>query len=160
MTRRLLLDRDAPKAIAEVYGEMRDRALAKFAEIGLCEDLLLNLVADMRFVGQAFEVPVDIDPAELDGLTVERLRAIFAAAHQRIFFHGAGGDKPVEAVSFRLRVSAPVGSVPVRPPDCHMHYKLRGSKGIPGAGLCFIMNVRLGSKAAVRANLIFSPLTP
>ena len=111
MTRRLLLDRDAPKAIAEVYGEMRDRALAKFAEIGLCEDLLLNLVADMRFVGQAFEVPVDIDPAELDGLTVERLRAIFAAAHQRIFFHGAGGDKPVEAVSFRLRVSAPVGSV-------------------------------------------------
>ena len=111
MTRRLLLDRDAPKAIAEVYGEMRDRALAKFAEIGLGEDLLLNLVADMRFVGQAFEVPVDIDPAELDGLTVERLRAIFAAAHQRIFFHGAGGDKPVEAVSFRLRVSAPVGSV-------------------------------------------------
>ena len=76
MTRRLLLDRDAPKAIAEVYGEMRDRALAKFAEIGLGEDLSLNLVADMRFVGQAFEVPVEIDPAELDGLTVERLRAI------------------------------------------------------------------------------------
>ena len=113
MTRRFLLDRDAPKAIAEVYGEIRDRALAKFAEIGLGEDLSLNLVADMRFVGQAFEVPVDIDPAELDGLTVERLRAIFAAAHQRIFFHGAGDDKPIEAVSFRLRVSAPVGSVPV-----------------------------------------------
>ena len=56
MTRRFLLDRDAPKAIAEVYGEMRDRALAKFAEIGLGEDLSLNLVADMRFVGQAFEV--------------------------------------------------------------------------------------------------------
>ena len=113
MTRRFLLDPDAPRAIAEVYREMRDRALEKFAEIGLSENLSLNLVADMRFVGQAFEVPVEIDPAELDGLTVERLRAIFAEAHHRIFFHGAAGDKPIEAVSFRLRVTAPVGPLPV-----------------------------------------------
>ena len=113
MTRRFGLDQGAPGAIAEVYGEMRDRALAKFAAIGLAENLSLNLIADMRFVGQAFEVPVEIDPAELDGLTVERLRAIFAEAHQRIFFHGASSDKPIEAVSFRLRVSAPVGSIPV-----------------------------------------------
>ena len=113
MTRRFRLDDDAPRVIAGVYIEMRERALTKFAEIGLGDNLLLNLVADMRFVGQAFEVPVEIDPAELDGLTVSWLQTKFAAAHHRIFFHGAGGDKPVEAVSFRLRVSAPVGSVPV-----------------------------------------------
>ena len=113
MTRRFLLDQDAPRAIAEVYREMQGRALAKFAEIGLGENLSLDLIADMRFVGQAFEVPVEIDADELDGLTVERLRAIFAAAHQRIFFHGAAGDKPIEAVSFRLRVSTPVGSLPM-----------------------------------------------
>ncbi len=112
MTRRILLDQGAAHAIAGVYGEMRARALAKFAEIGLAENLALNFVADMRFVGQAFEVPVDIDPAELDGLTAERLRDIFAAAHQRIYFHGAAGDKPIEAVSFRLCVSAPVGPLP------------------------------------------------
>jgi len=112
MTRRIRLDQDAPSAIAEIFGEMRVRALAKFAEIGLAENLSLNFVADMRFVGQAFEVPVDINPAELDSLTADRLRAIFAAAHQRIFFHGAAGDKPIEAVSFRLRVSAPVGPLP------------------------------------------------
>jgi len=113
MTRRFLLDGDAPRAIAEVYGEMRDRALEKFAEIGLGDNLSLNLVADMRFVGQAFEVPVEIDPAELDGLTVAWLQTIFATAHHRIFFHGTGGDKPIEAVSFRLRVSAPVESIPI-----------------------------------------------
>ncbi len=113
MTRRFMLDRDAPRAIAEVYGEMRARALAKFEHIGRRENLSLILIADMRFVGQAFEVPVEIEPAELDDLTVERLREIFAAAHQRIFFHGAAGDKPIEAVSFRLRVTLPVGSLPV-----------------------------------------------
>ena len=113
MTRRFLLDDDAPRTIAQVYAEMRDRALAKFEQIGLREDLSLTLIADMRFVGQAFEVPVELDPATLDGLTVERLRALFAEAHHRIFFHGTAGDKPIEAVSFRLGVTAPIGSVPV-----------------------------------------------
>ena len=113
MTRRFRLDDDAPHAIAKVYNDMRERALTKFAEIGLGNNLLLNLVADMRFVGQAFEVPVEIDPAELDGLTVAWLQKQFAAAHHRIFFHGGGSDKPIEAVSFRLRVSRPIGPVPV-----------------------------------------------
>ena len=48
MTRRFRRDDDAPHAIAKVYNDMRERALTKFAEIGLGNNLLLNLVSDMR----------------------------------------------------------------------------------------------------------------
>ena len=113
LTRRLPLDARAPAAIGEVFAGMRDRALARFEALGLRRDPSLGLVAEMRFVGQAFEVPVEIDPATVGDLTADRLRALFAEAHQRIYFHGAGADKPIEVVSFRLGVAAPADGIPV-----------------------------------------------
>ena len=57
---------------------------------------------EMRFVGQAFEVPVNIDPTALEQMTVDSLLAAFSAAHQRMYFHGGASGNPVEVVSFRL----------------------------------------------------------
>jgi N-methylhydantoinase A len=112
MTRRFLLDKDAPGIVNEVYSQMRQSVQNKFEKLGLKDDLLVKMVADMRFVGQAFEVPVEIDIAELGGLTSERLRALFAEAHYRVYLHGAVGERPIEAISFRLGAIAPIGAIP------------------------------------------------
>src|SRR5690606_27442048 len=68
---------------------------------------------EMRFVGQAFEVSVELEESELAALTSERLRELFGAAHQRVYFFGAALDKEVEIVSFRMGLTAPLKEIPV-----------------------------------------------
>jgi N-methylhydantoinase A len=112
LTRRTLVTEEAPGVVMEVFTEMRDRILAGFAELGLGGEPRLDFVADMRFVGQAFEVPVALDVEKLDRLTADQLKRLFTEAHHRIYFHGISGDKAIEMVSFRLGVTAPVKAVP------------------------------------------------
>jgi N-methylhydantoinase A len=112
LTRRGLLDQDAADRIRAVFAEMHERALARAADMGLRGELIVDFVADMRFVGQAFEVPVHLAVSELSHLSGDRLRDLFGQAHQRLFFFGAEGDKPVEFVSFRLGITAPLGDIP------------------------------------------------
>ncbi len=76
-------------------------------------DLRLEFTADMRFVGQAFEVPVPFDPDELDRLTAEDVARRFAEAHHRVYFFGGEASRPVEFVSFRLGVTAPLAELPL-----------------------------------------------
>ena len=65
MTRRFPIQGQAPEMVRSVFEEMKQRALARAKAMGLGQDLLLNFVADMRFVGQAFEVPVELPVQEL-----------------------------------------------------------------------------------------------
>lgn len=113
LTRRGLLDEDAPDVIRRTFEEMNARASAKARDMQLEGDLVPSLVVDMRFVGQAFEVPVEIPVAGLDSLDREQLRHLFGAMHQKLFFFGAEDDKPVEFVSFRLGTTAPQESIPL-----------------------------------------------
>lgn len=113
LTRRALVDEDAPAIVRAVHGEMRERALARAGAMGLSGDVRLGFVADMRFVGQAFEVPVELGDEDLADLTAERLRRLFGEAHQRVYFFGAALDKAVEIVSFRMGLTAPLEDLPV-----------------------------------------------
>jgi N-methylhydantoinase A/oxoprolinase/acetone carboxylase beta subunit len=70
--------------------------------------------ADMRYVGQAYELSVPI-PAPLTGADLPAVRAAFHAAHERIYGYARAGQ-PAEFVNFRtvhthrapaLRVEAP-----------------------------------------------------
>lgn len=120
LTRRGLLDADAADSIRAVYQEMSERATARAREMGLEGELILSFVADMRFVGQAFEVPVELATSEIETLTEERLRKLFGDMHQKLFFFGAEDDKPIEYVSFRLGLTAPLESIPeLAEPDIH-----------------------------------------
>jgi len=112
LTQRGVLGEDTPARIHAVYQEMSQRAMARAREMGLEGELILSFVVDMRFVGQAFEVPVELVAADLERLTSARLRELFGAMHQKLFFFGAEGDKPIEYVSFRLGLTAPLKSVP------------------------------------------------
>jgi N-methylhydantoinase A len=111
-TRKMLVDDATPAAVAEVFEDMRKRAVERFVLMGLGHDPKLTFLADMRFVGQAFEVAVEIDHTKLDALTAADLRRLFADEHHRVFMHGGDAGNPIEIVAFRLGVTAPLDHIP------------------------------------------------
>lgn len=112
LTRRGVLGEDSADVVRQVFKEMSERAIARARDMSLHGELILSFVAYMRFVGQAFEVPVELLTNDLDSLTPARLRELFGLMHQKLFFFGAEDDKPIEYVSFRLGLTAPLESVP------------------------------------------------
>ena len=111
-TRHLIVEGDVAEEVREIFAAMKGRAVEAFAELGLTDALAFTFTLEMRFVGQAFEIPVTLDEAMLKDLGVETLRELFVAAHHQMFAFGDAGRQRVEIVSFRLGVSAPPGPVP------------------------------------------------
>ena len=72
----------------------------------------------MRFVGQAFEVGVEIPADRIAALDATYIAELFADAHHRTFMHGATLDRPVEIVTLRVGATLPIGAAPqARPRD-------------------------------------------
>ncbi len=113
LTRRLVADDSAAETLRTAFAEMRAAALERAEAMRLVGELKLELFADMRFVGQAFEVPVQFEPDELPGLTAADVAERFREAHHRVYFFGGEAAKPVEFVSFRLGVTLPLDALPI-----------------------------------------------
>lgn len=112
VTRRCALDRQAPDLVRAEFARFRAEATREFRELGLHGQLAFELTADMRFVGQAFEIPVQIDPERLDELNEATLAAEFSASHRRIYFHGGESGRRVEIVGLRLAVRRRLQTLP------------------------------------------------
>jgi N-methylhydantoinase A len=112
VTRKMKLDETAAKEAGRIFGEMRTRLAAQFAEMKLPGELVYTHTLDMRFVGQAFEVGVEIPASRLDSLSADYLAELFADAHHRTFMHGATLDRPVEIVTLRVGATLPIGAAP------------------------------------------------
>ncbi|MGE6742951.1 hydantoinase/oxoprolinase family protein [Allorhizobium pseudoryzae] len=112
VTRRFPLDADAPAKVRQVYSELVAAAREEFGRLGLNSDLTFSLTADMRFLGQAFEIPVNIPSSHLEHLSAESMAKAFGEAHQKIYLHGAGTANAVEFVSFRLETNQPQSDMP------------------------------------------------
>ena len=113
LTRRVMVDEQAPKLLRETYAAMQNEALAKFQILKLKGDPVFDFVADMRFVGQAFEVPVSFDVGSLETLTQADIQERFNEEHHKVFFFGGASSKPVELVSFRLGMTLPLDQLPI-----------------------------------------------
>lgn len=113
LTRRAPANEQAADVLREVFATMRGRALEKAEASGLGKRVNLSLTAEMRFVGQAFEVPVVFAEREIARMTAEGIRKRFAETHQRVYFFGGEAEKPIEFVSFRLGLSAPLKELPL-----------------------------------------------
>lgn len=113
LTRRRLLDDAAGDRIREIHSEMRRSALARASAMGLEGDLRFDFVVDMRFVGQAFEVPMPLTEEQIASANGASLKAMFGELHQKLFFFGAEASKPIEYVSFRLGLTAPLPELPI-----------------------------------------------
>ncbi|HZS34269.1 MAG TPA: hydantoinase/oxoprolinase family protein [Methylomirabilota bacterium] len=99
-------------ALEAGYRELEARLAAALAAEGIPPARTrLERVCDMRYHGQAYEVPVPVPPAGADGLDVGALVARFHAAHRRSHGH-ADEREPVELVNFRVTA---IGEVPKAP---------------------------------------------
>jgi N-methylhydantoinase A/oxoprolinase/acetone carboxylase beta subunit len=74
---------DAP-ALHTMFEELEEQARAQLEEDGIpAERMLIQRVADCRYLGQGYELRVDVGAGAIDGAWVERLRADFHDIHER-----------------------------------------------------------------------------
>lgn len=112
VTRRMPLSAEAPAMLREEFAGFRARAENEFRSLGLDGMLAFELTAEMRFVGQAFEIPVEIDPARLAGLQSSDLADQFNVAHRRIYYHGGEPGRQIELVGLRFGVRQRLDRLP------------------------------------------------
>jgi N-methylhydantoinase A len=72
--------------------------------------------ADLRYVGQAFQVEVPLDPAWLRGATLDPFREAFHTTHERLYAH-ADRAAEVELIDLRATITGDTPKPPLaRPP--------------------------------------------
>jgi N-methylhydantoinase A len=112
VTRRTRLDADAPAVLRDEFLGFRTRAEAEFRALGLDGAVDFTMSTDMRFVGQAFEVTVELDPMQLPTLSAGDLADRFAAAHLQLYRHGGEPGRRVEIVGMRFGIRRRVDTLP------------------------------------------------
>lgn len=112
-TRRAPVGDDAGDVVREVFAEMKADAVEAARAMNLGENLRFEFIADMRFVGQAFEIPVSLPADDLPELTADAVRRRFGEAHHKVYFFGGEASRPIEFVSFRLGLTAPLDALPI-----------------------------------------------
>ena len=113
LTRRVRVNDSAPDIVRQTYSSMFKEASTRFKALNLDGEPTIDFTADMRFVGQAFEVPVRFEVATLSKLTSDDIRARFNEEHHKVFFFGGESAKPVELVSFRLGMTLELQDLPI-----------------------------------------------
>jgi N-methylhydantoinase A len=113
LTRRTRLDEAASTVMRATLEEMSSGLVRRADAIGLGIDRRLDVTLEMRFVGQAFEISVPLDPALAKAPTVDGVRRAFEAAYARIYRHGGGtAGRMVEVVSYRVGLHVSAGIIP------------------------------------------------
>jgi len=98
-------------ALAEVYAELEATQRDRFREMGFeSDEVELDRAADARYVGQSYELTVDVDD-DLTGGGIEALIERFHTAHERLYGY-AMAEEPVEVVTLRV-----TGRIPTPPID-------------------------------------------
>jgi N-methylhydantoinase A len=101
--------------IAKVYADLEDQAQHALDGEGFTRaEQRMQRTADLRYVGQAFEVRVPVAAGELDRAATDDVATAFHAAHRQLYGYDFVSD-PRQAVEWvNLRVS---GIGPIRRPD-------------------------------------------
>lgn len=106
-TRRLRVTAETIAEIRATVEELQEEARDYLASLGIEADARFDRVLEMRYVGQAFEVAVNLGDRVLGDLSADDLSELFAEAHRRIFEFAKPHGDPVEVVSFRVGAKAP-----------------------------------------------------
>jgi N-methylhydantoinase A len=94
-----------------LFGEMETEARALLVETGAAADQIeLRRTADMRYVGQGFEVTVPLPDGRLGPERLPDIKDYFFKTYQQLFERHIT-DVPVEAMSWRLAATGPVPNV-------------------------------------------------
>jgi len=88
-------------------GEMEEQGRDLLRASGVAEaDVRVQRLCDMRYVGQGHEVTVRLPTGGLGSEDRERLAALYRKEYRRLYSR-EGPDVPLEAITWRLEVSAP-----------------------------------------------------
>ena len=105
-----------PEALDSAYGTMKEQAESSLAAEGYSPaDLVWQQSADLRYVGQAYELTVQAPGGGLGASGVALLEERFHDEHERTYGHKAP-DEAVEIVNLRLTARAASSqSLPITP---------------------------------------------
>ena len=105
-----------PEALDSAYGTMKEQAESSLAAEGYSPaDLVWQQSADLRYVGQAYELTVQAPGGDLGASGVALLEERFHDEHERTYGHKAP-DEAVEIVNLRLTARAASSqSLPITP---------------------------------------------
>jgi N-methylhydantoinase A len=97
-------------AMGEQFAELETTVGERFAEMGFDRgEVTLERAADLRYVGQSYELTVPAGEEPFDGAALDRTIERFHGEHARLYGH-AMREEPVEAVTLRV-----TGTVPTPP---------------------------------------------
>lgn len=102
-----LVDDLVPETVENLFVEMASEAQA------MIPDANLRRSADLRYVGQSYELAVSLPETSSD--LGNYLKSEFEMVHKRVYGHKAEND-PVEIVAFRLQASLPSPDLPLQMP--------------------------------------------
>ena len=90
-------------AVRSLLGALERRGCALLREAGVPDgDVTIEVAADMRYVGQGYEVTVPVPPTIVERADSTLFAAAFEAEYRRRFDRSVPGA-PAEAISWRLR---------------------------------------------------------
>ena len=114
-TRLLALSSAVIGEVETVLAELRRRCGVWFAEAGIAADARrVALSADMRYIGQNYELSVPLPDGPVTPATFDGLAAGFAAAHRQRYGFLAEGE-PIQLVTFRAEATGIVRKADLRP---------------------------------------------
>ena len=105
-THKILLDDERLPDIRAVLDTLRQRVMRRFAEVGISTAPAFSPSLQMRYVGQAFELDVEIGLHDLATTDATGLRARFQDAEAQQFHQAWTQRRPIEIVGFRLGAKA------------------------------------------------------
>lgn len=99
------LDAEGAAALATPYAELKATGLGWLRhDQGFDGPAEISVSADMRYLGQSWEIETPLDEAAIEAADVAALARAFHAEHTRLFGH-ADETAPVQIVNLRLVVS-------------------------------------------------------
>jgi N-methylhydantoinase A len=110
------LDSLDPAAIAALYAELEAEGRAILRAAGVPDaQIAVTRTAEMRLAGQAHQISVPIPGGPLTAASIDALAAAFAAAYVARYRRPAPAV-PIEAITWRARVSGPTPALERAPP--------------------------------------------
>ena len=101
-TKRLLLNENNLNSIKSNISSLTTEAKEYLMKLGIQANKKIETSLEMRYVGQAFEVPVKLTETDVRNISLTLLQKRFTEAHHKIFEFSKPEGDPVEIISIRV----------------------------------------------------------
>ena len=101
-TKRLLLNEKNLISIQSNITSLTIEAKEYLMKLGIQPNKRIETALEMRYVGQAFEVPVKLTETDVRNISLALLQKRFAEAHHKIFEFSKPEGDPIEIISIRV----------------------------------------------------------